>query len=57
MTTRTQRTRSALQDAALDLMEVRGYEATTAAAIAAAAGVTEMTFFRHFPSKAAVVVD
>jgi len=41
----------------LELFEERGYEATTAAAIAARAEVTEMTFFRHFPSKDAVLVD
>lgn len=41
---------------ALELFEERGYDATTAAAIAARAGVTEMTFFRHFPSKDAVLL-
>jgi AcrR family transcriptional regulator len=57
VTTRTRRTRAALEAAALDLMERQGYDGTTAAQIAAAAGVSEMTFFRHFPSKAALVVD
>ena len=42
--------------AALELFDERGYDATTAAAIAERAGVTEMTFFRHFPSKDAVLV-
>jgi len=51
------RTHAALLRAALELFEERGYEATTAAAIAARAGVTEMTFFRHFASKDAVLVD
>ena len=32
-----------------------GYEATTAAAIAADAGVTERTFFRYFPKKSDVL--
>ena len=41
----------------MELFEERGYDATTAAAIAARADVTEMTFFRHFPSKDAVLVD
>jgi AcrR family transcriptional regulator len=35
----------------------RGYDETTIADIAAAAGVTQMTFFRHFPAKELVVVD
>jgi AcrR family transcriptional regulator len=42
--------------AALELFEERGYNSTTAAAIAERAGVTEMTFFRHFPSKDSVLV-
>ena len=54
---RAARTHSALLRAALELFDERGYDATTAAAIAARAGVTEMTFFRHFPSKDAVLVD
>lgn len=41
----------------MTLFAERGYEATTTAAIAARAGVTEMTLFRHFPTKAALVVD
>ena len=55
--TRAARTHAALLRAALELFEQRGYDATTAAAIAARAGVTEMTFFRHFASKDAVLVD
>jgi AcrR family transcriptional regulator len=51
------RTHDALIRAALELFEERGYDATTAAAIASRAGVTEMTFFRHFASKDAVLVD
>ena len=51
------RTRAALLRAALELFDERGYDATTAAAIAARAGVSEMTFFRHFASKDAVLVD
>ncbi|MBS0409497.1 MAG: TetR family transcriptional regulator [Proteobacteria bacterium] len=43
--------RRRLQQAALDLFLERGYEATTTAEIAARAGVTERTFFRHFPDK------
>ena len=50
-------TREALIRAALELFDERGYDATTAAAIAERAGVTEMTFFRHFPSKSSLLVD
>jgi AcrR family transcriptional regulator len=47
--------RRRLQRAALDLYQDRGYEQTTAAEIAARAGVTERTFFRHFPDKREVL--
>jgi AcrR family transcriptional regulator len=47
--------RRRLQDAALKLYETRGYEETTAADIAAEAGVTQRTFFRHFPDKREVL--
>ena len=40
-----------LQQAALELFGERGYDRTTAAEIAARAGVTERTFFRYFPDK------
>lgn len=40
-----------LQQAALELFRERGYDQTTAAEIAARAGVTERTFFRHFADK------
>jgi AcrR family transcriptional regulator len=43
--------------AALALFEERGYDATTATAIAERAGVSEMTFFRHFSSKASLLVE
>ena len=49
--------RKRLQWAALELSRARGYEATTAAEIAAKAGVTERTFFRHFPDKREVLFD
>jgi AcrR family transcriptional regulator len=54
---RALRTRARILEVALDLFERNGYEATTTAQIAGAAGVTPMTFFRHFPTKAAVVVS
>jgi AcrR family transcriptional regulator len=49
--------RRRLQQAALELFRERGYEATTAAEIAARAGVTERTFFRHFPDKREALFD
>ncbi len=54
--TKAERTRAALMQAALELFDERGYDSTTAAAIAERAGVTEMTFFRHFPSKDSVLI-
>jgi AcrR family transcriptional regulator len=54
---RRQRTRDTLVACALDLFERQGYDATSAAQVAAAAGVTEMTFFRHFGAKERVVLD
>ena len=54
---RRARTRAALLARALELFEAQGYEQTSAAEIAAAAGVREMTFFRHFPSKDRVLLD
>ncbi|HEY2707374.1 MAG TPA: helix-turn-helix domain-containing protein [Caulobacteraceae bacterium] len=49
--------RGRLQQAALELYRERGYEQTTAAEIAARAGVTERTFFRHFADKREVLFD
>jgi AcrR family transcriptional regulator len=49
--------RRRLQQAALELFDARGYDATTTAEIAARAGVTERTFFRHFPDKREVLFD
>jgi AcrR family transcriptional regulator len=49
--------RKRLQWVALELFRERGYEETTAAEIAARAGVTERTFFRHFPDKREVLFD
>jgi len=47
--------RRRLQEAALELFRERGYDQITSAEIAAAAGVTERTFFRHFPDKREVL--
>ena len=52
-----ERTRRYLLDSARTLFAERGYDATSAADIAAAAGVTERTLFRYFPNKLALVLD
>ncbi len=46
-----------LQRAALELFAERGYDRTTAAEIAARAGVTERTFFRKYRDKREVLFD
>lgn len=50
-------TKERLQAAALELFAERGFEQTTAADIAAAVGLTERTFFRHFSDKREVLFD
>ncbi|WEH42025.1 TetR family transcriptional regulator [Streptomyces sp. AM 2-1-1] len=47
--------RGRLEQAALELYGEHGYEQTAAAQIAARAGVTERTFFRHFADKREVL--
>jgi AcrR family transcriptional regulator len=49
--------RGRLQQAAMELYAERGYDQTTVAEIAARAGVTERTFFRHFADKREVLFD
>ena len=51
------RTRSRIQSTAIALFTAQGYDATTVDQIAATAGVSHMTFFRHFPTKDAVLLD
>ena len=46
-----------LRQAALDLYDQHGYDQVTTAEIAARAGVTERTFYRHFADKREVVFD
>jgi AcrR family transcriptional regulator len=50
------RTISVVQNAALDLFLRDGYESTTIQQIAAAAEISESTFFRYFPTKEDVVL-
>jgi AcrR family transcriptional regulator len=49
--------RGRLQVAALELYRERGYDRTTTAEIAARAGVTERTFFRHFADKREILFE
>src|ERR1700750_2311207 len=44
-----------LVKSAIELFDERGYEATTVADIAAAAGLTKRTFFRYFTDKREVL--
>lgn len=50
-----QETRSRILAAAAELFGERGYVGTTTSAIAEAAGVNEVTLFRHFESKLGIV--
>jgi AcrR family transcriptional regulator len=57
VTTKSERTAARIFQAAIALFERDGYEATTVGRIAAEAGVSEMTFFRHFATKDALLLD
>lgn len=52
-----QRTRAALANAAMELFTEHGYEHVTMAEVAAAAGVSRRTAFRHFGSKDELVLE
>jgi len=52
---RRERTRQALQQAAMKRFVADGVHQTSVADIASDVGVTERTFYRHFPSKHAVI--
>jgi len=50
-------TRAAIQGHAMRLFLANGFEETTVQMIAAAANVSQMTCFRHFPTKEAMVLS
>src|ERR1700684_3435995 len=50
-------TRERIRASALRLFGEQGYDATTVEQIAAAAGVSHMTFFRYFPTKEEVALS
>ncbi|AKT52827.1 TetR/AcrR family transcriptional regulator [Arsenicicoccus sp. oral taxon 190] len=52
-----QRTRERIRAVALELVLDRGFDQVTVQEIATAAGVSHMTFFRHFPTKEDVVLS
>lgn len=54
---RSQAAHDAILKAALDLVMKRGFRAVGVDQIAAAAGVGKMTIYRHWPNKAALVMD
>lgn len=57
MDARQARTRVRLLETLLELLEREPFEAITVRALAAAAGVGYATFFRHYPSKEALLDD
>jgi AcrR family transcriptional regulator len=54
---KVQLTHQRLQEQALRLFVERGFDNVTVEEVARAAGVSHMTFFRHFPTKESVVLD
>ncbi|MGA7270958.1 MAG: TetR family transcriptional regulator [Acidimicrobiia bacterium] len=54
---RAEQTHQRIQEKALALITERGFDDVTVEEIAGAAGVSHMTFFRHFPTKEAVIVS
>lgn len=56
MIARSAETRSRLVTVAYRLFAQRGFDDVTVAEVAREAGVSHMTFFRHFPTKESIVV-
>ena len=54
---RRERTRQKLRACALERFAAKGFEKASVAEIAADAGVTERTFYRHFPNKESVLFE
>jgi len=54
---RSEATRQHLQRVAIELFVAQGYDSTTVDQIAETAGVSHMTFFRHFSTKESVLLD
>ena len=54
---RVARSRAAVLDATLDLLATDGAEGCTIEAIASRSGVAKTTIYRHWPSRAALVID
>ncbi|MGA7206785.1 MAG: TetR/AcrR family transcriptional regulator [Specibacter sp.] len=54
---KSERTKAQLQSVAIRLFRLHGYDATTVEQIATEAGVSAMTFFRHFPAKSSVLFE
>lgn len=52
---RRRATRDALRETALEMFAREGFDNVTIAEVADAVGVTERTFYRHFPTKEAVL--
>ncbi len=50
-------THQRIQDTAIELFTKHGFDNVTVEEVARAAGVSHMTFFRHFPTKESVVFD
>ncbi|MBE1533118.1 TetR/AcrR family transcriptional regulator [Actinomadura algeriensis] len=55
--TKRVRTRQAIQEQAMRLFLEQGFDSTTVAEVAAAADVSAMTVFRHFPTKESLVLE
>ena len=55
--TKFQNTHTAIIENAMKLFRQHGYSSTSVGSIAKTTGITEMTFYRHFPNKEAILLD